>query len=74
MVLSPALVVRVLQVDTSPLVGKVPGCLEPETGSVPELSEEMANLFPVWLYQYTISAAIKEYKFCSTSLLGCAVS
>ena len=36
MVLSPALVVRVLQVDTSPLVGKVPGCLEPETGSVSE--------------------------------------
>ena len=23
-------------VDTSPLVGKVPGCLEPETGSIPE--------------------------------------
>ena len=22
--------------DTSPLAGKVPGCLEPETGSVPE--------------------------------------
>jgi hypothetical protein len=23
-------------VDTSPLMGKVPGCLEPEMGSVPE--------------------------------------
>ena len=36
MALSPALVVRALPADTSPLVGKVPGCLEPEKGSVPE--------------------------------------
>jgi hypothetical protein len=31
------------QVDTSPLVGKVPGCLEPEMGSVPEA----VSLLPV---------------------------
>ena len=37
MALSAALVVKALWTDTSPLAGKEPRCLEPKTGSVPEV-------------------------------------
>ena len=55
--------------DTSPLTGKVPGCLEPETGSVPEAVLLLPVPEAVSLLQSTCSPfAVRELTCTDWSL------